>query len=37
MVMYHGHGHPEPASTAAVVRSVNDDGTLELTVFGPKG
>jgi hypothetical protein len=37
MVLFNGHGHPVPAATPAVIRKVNDDGTIDLTVFGEKG
>jgi hypothetical protein len=37
MVVYRGHGHPEPEQYPAVVQSVNPDGSLKLFVFGPRG
>ncbi len=37
MVVFHGHGHPKPEDSPAVVRSSNADGTLNMTVFGPRG
>lgn len=37
MVVYNGHGHPEPEQMPAVIRAVHADGSLDLTVFGPRG
>lgn len=37
IVLYNGHGHPQPEQTPAIIRRVNDDGTLDLTVFSPIG